>query len=135
MSVNKVILIGRLGKDPETRDTSGGGKLCKFSIATDRPVGQGKEKITDWHNVVTFGKTAELCARYLSKGREVYIEGRIEYSKVGDGADAKYFTNVVANEIKFLGDGSGQGSSSDSPAPARGAGTYTPPPADEDIPF
>lgn len=141
MSVNKVIIVGRLGKDPEVRDSAGGVKICKFTVATERPgnVAPGERRETDWHNVVTFGKRAEVCEKYLSKGRQVYVEGRIEYSKSEKDGETKYFTNIVADNVEFLGD-SGQGSASDrqpaasSPAPARQTRQVVEVP-DDDIPF
>lgn len=98
---NKVILIGRLGKDPETQTTQSGKTVCKFSVATDS--GYGEKKQTEWMNVVTWQKTAELCDKYLRKGSLVAIEGRLSTRnyEAKDGTK-KYVTEVIANEVKFL---------------------------------
>src|SRR3989338_8404978 len=105
--VNKVILIGNLGKDPEIRYTPQGAAVCNFSIATSRAWkdkdGNKKEE-TDWHNIVAFGKLAEICGEYLSKGRQIYIEGRIQ-TRAWDDKDGnkRYTTEIVANTVQFLG--------------------------------
>ena len=111
MSVNKVILVGNLGKDPEMRYTSSQTAVARFSIATsDRRKDQAGNwtEHTEWHNVVTFGKTAENCSNYLKKGRQVYIEGRIQTNKWQDkeGKD-RYTTEVIANTVQFLGNKQG----------------------------
>lgn len=113
-SLNKVILIGNLGRDPETRFMPSGGAVCNFSIATtenwkDKQSGQKQEK-TEWHNIVMFGRVAEIAQQYLKKGSQVYIEGRLQTRKWQDktsGAD-RYTTEIVADEMKMLG-GRGQG--------------------------
>lgn len=99
-SVNKVILIGNLGKDPEMKESSGGVKFCKFSIATSKKI-KDEEK-TQWHNITCFGKTAELASQYLKKGYPVYIDGEIQYSTSEKDGVTKYFTDIVANSIQFL---------------------------------
>lgn len=99
-SINKVILIGNLGKDPEARTTTSGKAVTNFSVATTSGFGD-KEK-TEWHNIVTWEKTAEACAKYLTKGSKVYVEGRIETEKVEKDGATKYFTKIVAYEVKFL---------------------------------
>lgn len=112
-SVNKVILVGNLGSDPEIRQTNGGQPVANMRIATSESYtdksGQRVES-TEWHTVTAWGKTAELCGQYLAKGRQVYIEGKIktrEYTD-RDGNDRKAF-EVVAKEVTFLGgDGGGQ---------------------------
>lgn len=102
MSVNKVILIGRLGADPEKRHAKSGKAVTKFRIATDS--GWGDNKQTDWHSVVTFDKTAESCAQYLSKGRQVYVEGRVSYRKWDkDDGTTQWFTEIIAERVRFLG--------------------------------
>lgn len=113
-SLNKVILIGNLGRDPETRFMPSGGAVCNFSIATteswkDKQSGQKQEK-TEWHNIVMFGRLAEIAQQYLKKGSQVYVEGRLQTRKWQDkatGAD-RYTTEIVADEMKMLG-GRGQG--------------------------
>jgi single-strand DNA-binding protein len=113
--VNKVILIGNLGRDPEVRYTPGGQAVANFTIATNEAwtdkSGQKQER-TEWHRIVVWGKQAELCGEYLSKGRQVYIEGRLQTREWTNKEGAKqYTTEVVANQVVFLsgGDRSGQG--------------------------
>ncbi len=113
--VNKVILVGNLGKDPEVRYTSGGQAVANLRIATsrswtDKQSGQKKEE-TEWHDVEVWGKQAEQCAEYLSKGRQVYVEGRLKTDKWQDkqsGQD-RYKVKVVADTVRFLGGGAGRG--------------------------
>ena len=106
-SVNKAILVGRLGRDPELRSTQGNTPVCNFSLATDETwrdqAGQNQTK-TEWHKVVVWGRQAEIANQYLSKGRLVYVEGRIQTRKYTDrdGAE-RYSTEVVARDIQFLG--------------------------------
>lgn len=105
-SVNKVILIGRLGKDPELTYTPSGMAVAKFSLATsERKKNQqgGWDEVTDWHNVTLFGKTAEAAGQYLSKGGQVYIEGRISYSSYERDGVKKYFTDILGNRMQMLG--------------------------------
>lgn len=109
--INKVILVGNLGNDPEMRYTQGGMAVCSLSLATtsvrkDRD-GNQVEK-TEWHRVKLFGKLGEIAGEYLKKGRQVYIEGRIEYSTSGEGESKKYFTDIIADEMQMLG-GRGEG--------------------------
>lgn len=118
MSLNKVMLIGRLGKDPESKMTQTGKQACSFSLATSEvwlQDGQKKEK-TEWHKVVTWGKTAEIAARYLKKGKEVYVEGKLT-TRSWDGPDGqkRYATEVVASEIKFIGNKDTQSSEPQAP--------------------
>jgi len=106
-SLNKAMLIGRLGRDPETKTTPSGTQVTTFSIATsDRYTdkqGQKQEK-TEWHNIVAWSKLAEICSRYLSKGSEVYIEGSIQ-TRSWDDKDGKkqYRTEINASTVQFLG--------------------------------
>ena len=112
MSVNKVILVGHLGKDPEVRFTSTGSAVANFSMATsevwnDRE-GKRQER-TEWHNIVVWGKQGETCGQYLAKGRQVYVEGSIRtrsYDDKNTGAK-RYITEIVAQRIQFLGGGGG----------------------------
>jgi single-strand DNA-binding protein len=111
LGVNKVILIGHLGKDPELRYTPGGQPTASFSLATSErwndKNGQRQER-TEWHNIVAWGKLAELANQYLKKGRPVYIEGRINTRSWDDrDGNKKYKTEIVANSIQFLGQGGG----------------------------
>ncbi len=109
--VNKVILVGNLGKDPEVRYTSGGQAVASLRIATsrtwnDKQSGQKKEE-TEWHDVEVWGKQAELCGEYLSKGRQVYVEGRLKTDKWQDkqtGQD-RYKVKVVAESVRVLSGG------------------------------
>ncbi len=112
-SVNKVILIGTLGKDPELKYTPQGTAVTKFSMATnesykDKQSGEWKER-TEWHNIVCWQRTAEVAAEYLKKGRKVYIEGRLTTRSWDDKetGQKKYMTEVVANDLVLLGDRQG----------------------------
>lgn len=105
--VNKVILIGRLGKDPEVRYTSAGGAVGNFTLATSESwtdkTGQKQEK-TEWHRIVAWGKLAEICGQYLSKGKQTYVEGKLQTREwVDKEGQKKYTTEVVAMNIQFLG--------------------------------
>jgi len=112
--INKVILIGNLGADPEVRFTQGGQAVANFRIATseswtDKQSGQKTEK-TEWHRIVVWGKLAELCGEYLKKGRQCYVEGRLQTREWTDKEGKKnYTTEVVANTVQFLGGGAGGG--------------------------
>ncbi len=107
MSINKVILLGRLGADPEIRYTQGQTAVCNLRLATNdrrrNADGQWVEQ-TEWHRVVTFGKTAENCGQYLKKGRQVFVEGRIRTNKWQDqeGKD-RYTTEILAQSVQFIG--------------------------------
>jgi single-strand DNA-binding protein len=137
--VNKVILVGNLGRDPEIRYTKDGQAVGNFTLATSESFTsrEGKrEERTEWHRIVVWGKTAENCAQYLAKGRTVYIEGRIQTREWEDKEDQKRkTTEVVAQTVQFLGGPRGGGA-----APSReGGGSEAPAedsaPAGEDIPF
>jgi single-strand DNA-binding protein len=124
--VNKAILIGNLGRDPEIRYTQSGMAVANFSIATseswnDRESGQKQER-TEWHRIVVFGKQGENCGKYLSKGSKVYIEGRIQTRKWADreGND-RYTTEIVAQTVQFLS-GRGEGGAGGYGAPGGDAG-------------
>lgn len=126
MSVNKVILIGRLGNQPELRYTTSNRAVTELRLATDHKwsdkEGQLQEK-TEWHTVVVWGRDAENCERYLRKGRQVYVEGRLETRSWEDQAGTKrYKTEVVANLVRFLGsrDDEGGGRASDDGGGSRG---------------
>lgn len=115
--INKVILIGNLGRDPEIRTTTGGSSVGRLSVATTERVKDKSGEWTDhteWHRVVVFGKTAENCGRFLSKGRTIYVEGRLrtEKWKDKDGQD-RYTTEVIAGNVRFIG-GGGNGESTKS---------------------
>jgi len=106
MSVNKAILVGRLGKDPDVRYTPDGSMVTSFSLATDEQwKDKNGEKVqkTEWHYIVTFGKLAEICGNYLAKGLQVYIEGRIR-TRSWEGKDGvkRYTTEIAATDMKML---------------------------------
>lgn len=109
MSVNKVILVGRLGQNPEVRYTPSGAAVANFSVATNESwndkSGQKQER-TEWHKVVVWGKLAELCNQFLTKGRQVYLEGRLQTRQWQDkDGQTKYTTEVQAQTVQFLGGG------------------------------
>ena len=104
--VNKVILIGNLGSDPELRDTSGGTQVCNFRLATNEQYKDkdgNKQTRAEWHSIVTFGKLAAICAQYLRKGKQIYIEGRVQTRSWDKDGVTKYKTEVVANQMLMLG--------------------------------
>ena len=111
--INKVILVGRLGKDPEIKSTPGGTTVAKFTMATDERFtdksGEKQER-TEWHTVVFFGRQAEIAGEYLKKGRQVYVEGRLQTRKWQDkeGQD-RYTTEIVADRMQMLGSREGSG--------------------------
>ncbi|MFT0547046.1 single-stranded DNA-binding protein [Allopusillimonas ginsengisoli] len=157
-SVNKVILVGNLGRDPEVRYSPDGAAICNVSIATtsqwkDKASGERREE-TEWHHVVFYNRLAEIAGEYLKKGRSVYIEGRLKTRKWQDkdtGQD-RYSTEIVADQMQMLGgrdggeSGGGQGGGQRSSAPqqqSRPAAPAAPAPSsgggygdmDDDIPF
>ena len=103
-TVNKCLVVGRLGGDPELRNANGKA-VCQFSVATDD--GTKEKPRTEWHTVVCWDKLAELCAKHLSKGRQVYVEGRMQTRSWDDkkSGEKKFKTEIVANNVVFLGDG------------------------------
>lgn len=117
-SVNKVILVGNLGRDPETRYTQEGSAICNISVATtsqwkDRNSGERREE-TEWHRVTFYGRLAEIAGQYLKKGRSVYVEGRLKTRKYTDKAGVeRYATDIIAEQMQMLGgrdsDGGGYG--------------------------
>lgn len=132
--VNKAIILGRLGRDPELRTTQSGQSVCNFSVATsekwkDKSTGDTQER-TEWHNVVAWGKLAEICAEYLQKGREVYIEGKLQTSKYEKDGIERYKTEIVAQTVQFIG---GQGS--DTTKAQSAANIMGGKVVDDDIPF
>lgn len=152
-SVNKVILVGNLGADPELKYTPSNRALCNLRIATTEVYkdkgGQRQEK-TEWHRVTVWGDTAENCSKYLAKGRSVYIEGRLQTRSYDKDGQKHYATDVVADRVVFLGGGGGaEGGAGPRRAPGGGAGGGVarsdgpsdepepsgPPLSDDDIPF
>ena len=106
-SLNKAALIGHLGRDPETKHLDSGTVVCNFSIATNEKYGDSES--TSWHRIVAFGKLAEICQKYLTKGKAVYIEGRIQYRQWEDKDGAKRTTTeIVARDMVMLGGGRSQ---------------------------
>ena len=102
--MNKVFLIGRLSRDPELRHTTSGTAVCQINVAISRPVAQGSEPQTDFINVVVWNKQAENVARYLSKGRQIAIEGRIQTRNYDNNEGKRtYVTEVIASNVEFLG--------------------------------
>jgi len=146
-SVNKVIVVGNLGRDPEIRYSQQGTAVCNLAIATSDKwtdkQGQQQSK-TEWHRVVVFGKQAENCERYLSKGKQVYVEGKLQTSSYEKEGQTHYATDIVANVVQFLGGKTnpGQGGGQGDGHPGQRGGQqqgYQPPalPTDvsDDIPF
>ncbi|HUO95516.1 MAG TPA: single-stranded DNA-binding protein [Steroidobacteraceae bacterium] len=150
--INKVILVGNLGQDPETRAMPSGKAVTNVRIATsdswrDKQTGEQKEQ-TEWHNVVFFDRLAEIAAEYLRKGSQVYVEGRLRTRKWQDkSGNDRYTTEIVANEMQMLGGRGGASAGGGAPAPRREAAPaddYAQAPAtaggkdeafDDDIPF
>jgi len=153
--VNKVIIVGNLGRDPEVRYSQAGMAICNFSVAVTERVKDGDawKDATEWFRVVTFGKTAENAGQYLQKGRQVYVEGRLRTSKYKDKEGVeKTSVEVIANQLTFLGTGGGAGGARKDGAPGGapagrpaqggggGGGPDDAPPAsdgfiDDDLPF
>ena len=143
-SVNKVILVGRLGRDPEMKYTATGTPFCRFSMATDdswtdKGSGERQER-TEWHSIVVWDRLAEICNQYLTKGRLVYIEGSLQTREWDDqDGNKRKTTEVRARDMVLLGGGAGAGEGAGSgprraapaEAPVAGGGTIT----DDDIPF
>ena len=121
-SVNKVILIGNLGKDPEVKFTPGGTAVAKFTLATNERYkdksGEWQDR-TEWHNIVFYGRQAEIAGEYLKKGRQIYVEGRLQTRKWQDkeGQD-RYTTEIIADRMQMLGSREGGGSSAPPSEPA-----------------
>jgi single-strand DNA-binding protein len=140
--VNKVILIGNLGKDPETRYTQNGTAVTNFTIATSESWTKDgkKEEKTEWHNIVGFAKVAEICGEYLSKGSKVYIEGKLQTRKWEDNdGNTRYTTEVVIREMKMLGDKPSSRGEQHDPGPSAGSFgepvPHEPGPHEDDVPF
>ena len=150
-SVNKVILIGRLGKDPEVKYTPSGAPVAKFTLATDevfKDRSGEQQKRTEWHNIVAWNKLAEICGEYLTKGKQVYIEGSIRSRQWEDQAGNKRTGyDIVAREMKMLGSkaDSDRAAAAAAAAPSAERAPVEKPPAseppaepeitDEDVPF
>jgi single-strand DNA-binding protein len=147
--LNRAQIIGRLGQDPDLRYTQSGNMVCTLSIATslqwrDKTSGEAREK-TEWHRCVAFDKTAEIASKYLTKGRQVYVEGRLQTRKwqAQDGSD-RYTTEILVEHLQLLGDrpASAPAAAASTSAPATApsprnapAASAGPPDFDDDIPF
>ena len=151
--VNKVILVGNLGKDPEVRYMPSGSAACNFTIATseqwkDKQTGEKQER-TEWHNVAMFGRLAEIAGEYLKKGSKVYIEGSLRTSDWERDGQKHYRTEIIAREMQMLdsrgggaptgfesqSSGSSYGGGQQQPQPASNAATLSDDDFDDDIPF
>ncbi len=147
--INKAIIVGHLGRDPEVRYSANGSAIANVSVATteawkDKNTGEKQER-TEWHRVVFFGRLAEIAGEYLKKGSQVYVEGRIQTRKWEDkDGNDRYTTEIVANEMQMLGGRSGMGAPADDysqappkePAAASGGGSSSGgADFDDDIPF
>ncbi len=155
MTVNKVILVGRLGRDPETRYISSGQAVCQFSMATDesyKDKNGERQKRTEWHRIVVWGKQAEIAQQYLKKGSQIYLEGRLQTREWEKDGQKRNTTEIVASHFRFLGGRAEGGAAGASPASPRATGFSGGEPAaesggaedfggagpeatDEDIPF
>lgn len=144
--LNRVILIGRLTKDPEMRYTPAGVAVTQFTLAVDRPVAAGKEKEVDFINIVVWRQLAETCAQYLRKGRLTAVEGRIQVRNYDNNEGKRvYVTEVIADNVRFLeSSGSGSGEPKQEEKPRYGNGTKRDPfiddgkpidISDDDLPF
>lgn len=140
MSVNKVILIGNLGKDPEVRYTANGKAVARFSLATSEVWNDAegnRQERTEWHNIIVWGKQGETCGQYLAKGRQCYIEGSIRSRSYDDkNGQKRYITEIIAQRVRFLGGGGGTRVAPEAEGEAPGeAPAGQGPPLDDDIPF
>lgn len=138
-SVNKVILMGAVGKDPEIRYTAQNLCVANFSLATSKKA-KDKSDVTQWHNVVAFGKTGELVESYVSKGAKLYIEGELQYQEYEKDGVKRIATKVVIQDMSFLGDSGNQGASQGKQKASGSGKRAAPSPApfemeDDSIPF
>lgn len=141
--VNKVILIGRLGKDPELRTLENGATVARFTMATsetykDKTTGERKE-ITEWHNIVLWRGLADIAGKYLKKGEQVYIEGKLRTRSWEKEGVTRYTTEIVGDELTLLGSKPSGGGGQSDYAPRSNSGEMSPPPAQDrstdDLPF
>ena len=138
-SVNKVILVGNLGRDPETRYTTGGDAVTNIRVATTHTWkdknGEKQEK-TEWHTAVFFGRQAEIAGEYLKKGRQVYVEGAIRSHSYDDkDGNKRYMTEIIAQTVRFLGGGAGRGAGTGGPSLPEEMPAGPSSSTDDDIPF
>lgn len=101
MSVNKVILLGNLGRDPELKKSNNGLPICNFSLATGKKQKDGSMK-TEWHRCVSFGKSAEIISNYVSKGDQLYLEGELSYGSYEKDGNTVYTTDIIVNQFNFI---------------------------------
>ena len=136
--INKVILVGTCGKDPETRYMPSGGAVTSISVATneewkDKKTGEKQER-TEWHNITFFNRLGEIAGEYLKKGQQVYIEGKLQTEKWQDkSGNDRYTTKIIANEMQMLGGRSGDGGSAPQPQSQPQPGSPGTPPRDTPI--
>ena len=138
-SLNKVMLIGNVGSDPEIRATSSGGRVGKLSLATNRQwkdgSGQQQEK-TEWHRLTFFGRLVDIVEQWVKKGDRLYVEGRVEYSQTEKDGQTKYWTDIVVVEMVMLGSSTGAGGGEFGGAPPPSPTPSTPiSEPDDDLPF
>lgn len=142
-TVNKVILVGRLGKDPEIRSTPSGTSVAKFTLATDERYTDRngeKQQRTEWHNIVAWGRLAEICGQYLKKGKLVYIDGSIRTDSWDDKetGQKRYRTEIIADNMQMLdrrGDEEGGGGSYSGPRKSTASAAPSQVEDDEEVPF
>ena len=137
--INKVILVGNLGRDPEVRSTPSGQPVSNFTLATNRVYNDregNRQKQTEWHNIVCWGRQAEIAGQYLTKGKQIYVEGRLQTRSWDDKqtGEKKYRTEIVCENFQMLGSRGEYDGGSSAPAPEAPAGIGGPP-EDDDIPF
>ena len=137
--INKVILIGRLGRDPEVRTTPSGQPVTNFTVATNRNYNDrdgNRQEQTEWHTIVCWGRQAEIAGQYLTKGRQIYIEGRLQTRSWEDrqSGEKKYRTEVICENFQMLGP-RGDGAGSSAAGPAEPSDDLAAAPEDDDIPF
>ena len=138
--VNKVILVGNLGRDPELRSTPSGQPVATFSLATSRKWRDkegNRQEQTEWHQIVCWGRQAEVAGEYLTKGKQIYVEGRLQTRSWDDRntGEKKYKTEVVCDNFQMLGSRGDSGGGYKSPAAPEAGGDFGAPPEDDDIPF
>ena len=140
-SINKVILVGTVGKDPVIRYTTGGDPIASFSLATGEKwtdKGGQKQEKTEWHNVVVFGKLAGIVRDYVVKGKQLYLEGKLKYSDYTNKDGIKVYKTEITlsgfdGKLLLLRDGKSQGGGAEAPATSTDGGDFTA--SDEDVPF
>lgn len=118
MSVNKVILVGHVGRDPEIRTFDGGGKVASFSLATNENYTDksgNKVTNTEWHNVSVFGKLADVIEKWCKQGQLIYVEGKLKTDSYEKNGEKRYSTKIICSEFRFLGSGKSDGNSTASP--------------------